>query len=86
VDLKQADPKNTFGKAYSMPDLTVEECRTVFLEWVISIEGENSASYVTAVLEEFSPAYPTHPLTQLLQAALQGRAVSKRRNRSQRET
>ena len=71
------DPRGLILEAYAM-DLGPEDCRTVFLDWVLGRPAETAARDIAVLLAHHGAAHPEHPMTAVLRAGL-GRADPPRR-------
>ncbi|MEO0864729.1 MAG: hypothetical protein AAFY39_09100 [Pseudomonadota bacterium] len=77
------DPKDAKGlirESYRIDGITKPECRSIFLDWAISVpDGEDSGNWVRALLDQYMPENPDHPMTAVLQEALEPTARPTRR-------
>ena len=65
------DPKALIREGYNIPGITCGECRTVFLDWMLGVPGNQEASIVIKrLLEKYALHYPDHPMTQVLLESL----------------
>jgi hypothetical protein len=71
-------------------DLRIEDCRTIFLDWILGHPGEAGPAEIGALLAEYGPAQPDHPMTRVLEEGLEqtaspparrGGAAGRRRQR-----
>ena len=61
------DPKGLIFEAYRIEGITVAECRTIFLDWALSVPGTQvPADLIAALLDKYAGAHPDHPMTQTL--------------------
>jgi hypothetical protein len=72
------DPRGVIRDAYDM-DLTPEECRSIFLDWVLGHPGETGFAEIQALIGQFGAEHPEHPMTSVLKEGL-----AKSRNRPRR--
>ncbi|TNC73377.1 hypothetical protein [Rubellimicrobium roseum] len=71
------DPKGLMREAYAIPGITAEECRSIFLDWALSLPaGTDPLPLVRALLDRHGAA---HPMTDVLRAALEAPASPRRR-------
>ncbi|WP_208351845.1 hypothetical protein [Pseudaestuariivita rosea] len=76
----QEDPKGLIREAYNIEGIALPECRSIFLDWAISVPQDQSAKgYVKTLLSHYSPLHPDHPMTDVLREALQDAPTPKRR-------
>ncbi len=66
-----ADPRGLIRESYRIEGITLEECRSIFLDWAISVPvGEDSTDHVRTLLKRYGEGAPDHPMTQVLGEAL----------------
>lgn len=70
------DPKGLIAEAYKIEGITDAECRSIFLDWALSVEGDMRAALESLLSE--APA-PDHPMTQVLREGQAETAKPKRR-------
>ncbi|WP_116083916.1 hypothetical protein [Tropicimonas sp. IMCC34011] len=64
-----ADPKRLIAESYRIDGITTEECRSIFMDWAISLPaGSDPATAIEALLERH--AEPGHPMTDVLREGL----------------
>ena len=74
------DPKALIREAYNIDGITIEECRSIFLDWALWVPVELDAQVVIrAILQQYQSHKPDHPTTQTLQEGLKTQAVPYRR-------
>lgn len=79
MDLDRADPKGLVRESYAIEGITLGECRSIFLDWALSVAaGVEVAGAIRALLAQYGAAAPDHPMTAVLQAGL-GASESPRR-------
>ena len=60
------DPKGLIRESYRMEGIGPAECRSIFLDWALSLpEGQDSSAAITRLLERHRAA-ADHPMTQVL--------------------
>jgi hypothetical protein len=65
------DPKGLMREAYAIPGITEPECRSIFLDWALSLPvGADPLPSVRALMERHGAE--AHPMTGVLRAALDG--------------
>ncbi|KCV83447.1 hypothetical protein ATO10_01765 [Actibacterium atlanticum] len=77
-DVQDFDPKGLIREAYRIEGINLPDCRTIFLDWALSVRGE-TFTHVQALLDLYGVDAPDHPMTQVLNAALEGPASPQRR-------
>ena len=66
------DPKALIQEAYRIDGITIGECRSIFLDWALSLpDGQDTRSTIPTLLERYRPEHPDHPMTQVLTEGLQ---------------
>jgi hypothetical protein len=72
------DPKGLIAEAYRIDGLSEAECRSIFLDWALSVPGtEDSRALIATLLERHGVA--GHPMTRVLQAGLEAQPRARRR-------
>ncbi|NCO86884.1 MAG: hypothetical protein GW886_09695 [Rhodobacterales bacterium] len=75
-----ADPKGLIREAYLIDAITAPECRSIFLDWALSLEDAGQAPAAIAdLLARYAAAAPNHPMTVTLQAGLGPQPTPRRR-------
>lgn len=65
----QLDPKGLIYESYRMEGISAGECRTIFLDWALSLPEESDTGVALAgLLGKYEPDAPDHPMTQVLRA------------------
>jgi hypothetical protein len=73
------DPKGLIREAYRIEGIGEGECRSIFLDWALSVpDGQEVAGALEALLARHAAEAPDHPMTAVLRAGLD-RAASPRR-------
>ena len=76
----QNDPKGLIREAYLIDGITAPECRSIFLDWALSLPSDaDTTGPLKALLERYGQDAPDHPMTATLQAGLAPSATPKRR-------
>lgn len=74
------DPAGLIFEAYRIDGITTEECRTIFLDFVLGIpQGADNATVLARVHGHYAPRHPGHPMTAILADSLGQTAGGKRR-------
>lgn len=67
----ELDPKGLITESYRIDGISEPECRSVFLDWAISVPmGEDSCAMIRQLLMRYGADHPDHPMTAVLKAAL----------------
>lgn len=78
------DPKGLIADAYRIDQITLEECRSIFLDWALSVPVDADAKALIADLL-IRHGVAGHPMTLVLQEGLnQPRRAGRRGGRSAR--
>lgn len=74
------DPKGLIRESYLIEGITAPECRSIFLDWALSIpQGADAAALVRELLARHKDAPEGHPMTETLKGALVTIGTPKRR-------
>lgn len=78
--VETVDPRGLIRESYRIEGITLSECRSIFLDWAISVPlGEDSADHVRVLLDHYAPRAADHPMTRVLQEALRPASRTGRR-------
>ncbi|PZX18523.1 hypothetical protein LX81_01157 [Palleronia aestuarii] len=65
------DPNGVIAEAFAMEGLTKADCRSIFLDWVLSLGPEmRPEDGVSVLLSRHAAAPPGHPMVEVLKEAL----------------
>ncbi|MCV2868608.1 hypothetical protein OEW28_08200 [Defluviimonas sp. WL0002] len=71
MDLSKADPKGLVRESYAIEGITLGECRSIFLDWALSIASDTDAREAMRVLiATYAFANDGHPMNGVLEAGL----------------
>ncbi len=63
----ELDPKNLIAESYKITGITASECRSIFLDWALSIPLEKESHLVARELYDYyCQSNKDHPMTFLL--------------------
>ncbi len=65
AELAELDPRDLIAEAYRIDGISGAECRSVFLDWAIGLEGDTNAS-VKRLSAHYAALAPLHPMTDVL--------------------
>ena len=72
------DPKGLISEAYKIEGITAEECRTIFLDWALSVPVDaDSRDLIGLLLERHG--LEGHPMTQVMRDGLETMQKPRRR-------
>ena len=76
----QIDPKALIHDAYRMEGISGEECRSIFLDWALSLPMEtNQGEALRRLLNRHAATQPNHPMSAILTEGLGAARTPKRR-------
>ena len=74
------DPKGLIFESYRMEGITKPECRTIFLDWALSLPMErDTGKAIRTLLAHYRPEHPSHPMTEVMSEGLTSMAAPRRR-------
>lgn len=74
------DPRQLILESYRIEGIGEPECRSIFLDWAIGVPvGQDSREMVRGLLDVYADDNPDHPMTLVLQAALEPSHAPQRR-------
>jgi hypothetical protein len=78
--LTEADPKGLVRESYRIDGITLEECRSIFIDWALSlpVTADVPAS-IRTLLADYGSADPDHPMGQVLRDGLTAAPEARRR-------
>jgi hypothetical protein len=80
MDLTTADPKGLVRESYRIEGITPSECRSIFVDWALSIPvGAEVGEVVQVLIATYGEAAPDHPMTAVLREALTAPQAPRRR-------
>ena len=77
------DEKGLIFEAYNIENIDLNSCRTIFFDWVISLDPSiNQGEAIKELLKVYSPRFPGHPMTELLIEGTKENSVIRQRKRA----
>ncbi|KIN72227.1 hypothetical protein [Sulfitobacter guttiformis] len=73
------DPKGLIYEAYRIDGITKSECRTIFLDWALSLSVDRETAPAIRRLLETYGGDPAHPMSEVLSEGLHTIATPRRR-------
>ncbi len=74
------DPKGLIREAYRIEGITPGECRSIFLDWALSVDADGDArAPIEALIDRYGADHPDHPMTEVLHEGRQAAKAPKRR-------
>lgn len=65
-----SDPKNLMREAYRIEGITDGECRSILLDWALSLAGPDPLPHILTLLDRYGADAPDHPMTAVLKEGL----------------
>jgi len=80
MELAEADPKGLVRESYRIEGITPGECRSIFMDWALSIPvGRPVADAARVLIATYASPEPDHPMSTVLQQALTQPEAPRRR-------
>lgn len=73
------DPKGLIRESYRIEGITEPECRSIFLDWALSVPVADPKAEIRALLDRHGADHPGHPMTAVLTAGLEKAGATGRR-------
>lgn len=74
------DPKGLIFESYRIEGITKPECRTIFLDWALSLPMEQDTGQVLRhLIARYVDENPGHPMNDVMNEGLAGLAAPRRR-------
>ena len=74
------DPKGLIFESYRMEGITKAECRTIFLDWSLSLPMEQeTGTAIRQLISKYGAVNPEHPMTEVLKEGLVSMSAPRRR-------
>jgi hypothetical protein len=74
------DPKGLIREAYRIEGIDDPMCRSVYLDWALSLQdGDEAAAMTATLLDRYGGAHPDHPMTLVLREGVERSARPARR-------
>ena len=68
---KSQDPKGLIFEAYRIDGITPSQCRSIFLDWALSLpDGQDSGAILQDLMARYGAQAPDHPMTEVMQQGL----------------
>lgn len=76
----EIDPKGLIAEAYKIDGIKPEECRSIFLDWALSLpDGFDQHKAVQELVTGYANDAPDHPMSMVLKDGLVRFAAPRRR-------
>lgn len=74
------DPKALIREAYRIEGIGAPECRSIFLDWALSMpEHAGAPVLIRRLLARYGAEHPDHPMTAVLREGLENADAPRRR-------
>ncbi|MEM6939304.1 MAG: hypothetical protein AAF943_02795 [Pseudomonadota bacterium] len=74
------DPKGLVYESYRMEGITKAECRTIFLDWALSLPiKQDTSQTIRNLIDHYDPHHPQHPMTEVMKEGLVSMSAPRRR-------
>jgi hypothetical protein len=74
------DPKGLIREAYRIEGIGPAECRTIFLDWALSLpDGVDQQSALKTLCQTYADSSPDHPMSEVMQMGLKQITAPQRR-------
>ncbi|MEL7026204.1 MAG: hypothetical protein AAGO57_03100 [Pseudomonadota bacterium] len=75
LTLKEIDPKGLIADAFAIEGIGPSECRTIFLDWAISVPPDQGSDEMLPLLAaHYADKDPDHPMSKVLAEGLSRRS------------
>lgn len=80
MERNENDPKGLIREAYRIEGITLGECRSIFLDWALSLPAQaDNATALEALIAAHGTDAPDHPMTQVMREGLTTAETPRRR-------
>ena len=70
MTLVQADPKGLVRESYNIEGITAAQCRSIFLDWALSLANEQDVCHaLMTLIAHYPPLHAYHPMNRVLDEA-----------------
>ncbi|SMC40885.1 hypothetical protein [Primorskyibacter flagellatus] len=74
------DPKGLIQESYRIEGISLEECRSIFMDWALALPVDaDTSSNIGLLLDRYASGRADHPMTQVLTEGLAERTTARRR-------
>lgn len=74
------DPKGLIREAYRIDGITIGECRSIFLDWALSLaDGADTRPALETLIARYGSDAADHPMTQVMREGLTAADTPRRR-------
>ncbi|UWQ94106.1 hypothetical protein K3728_10150 [Rhodobacteraceae bacterium M385] len=73
------DPKGLIREAFKIEGISAPECRSIFVDWALSVQANDHAPMIEALLERYAAEPADHPMKVVLAEGLADKPPTGRR-------
>ena len=74
------DPRGLLYEAYQIDGITLADCKTIFLDWVLGLDYNiDQIKALSSALKEYEDDNPKHPMTTVLRDGIELQGKSRKR-------
>lgn len=77
--MTQADPKNLVKEAYNIEGITDDECRSIFVDWALSVPLDSDHKELLSDLLNTYGHHADHPMTLVMKEGLEQADIKPKR-------
>lgn len=71
MQLNEADPKGLVRESYRIEDITLGECRSIFVDWALSLPVDAPMrDALRSLIAHYALPLPDHPMSQVMNEGL----------------
>ncbi|MDG4648370.1 hypothetical protein P6F26_07925 [Roseibacterium sp. SDUM158017] len=74
-----ADPKGLIREAFNIEGITEAECRSIFVDWALSVEAADPRPFIETLLARHADAPAGHPMRAVLAGGMDAPPPGRRR-------
>lgn len=80
MNAESLDPRGLIRESYRIEGITIEECRSIFLDWALSLPMErDQASALRELALVYADDAPNHPMSQVMREGMAQMGTPRRR-------
>lgn len=80
MDLTDADPKGLIRESYQIDGITAGECRSVFMDWALSLPvGAGFKDALDVLITRYAETEPNHPMSVVMREGMAAPEAEARR-------
>lgn len=81
------DPRGLISESYKIDGITIEECRSIFLDWAMSVPSDQDVHpAIRSLIAAFGDELPDHPMTQVLREGVVPTGPARRKGGARRRS